>query len=220
MTKRLERKREAERLLARRDDRSLSAWIDREPQAMEVLSSLTFSQDPDTAFRAVEALGRGARQMAEHDAEQVREQVRRLLWSMNHESGNLVWLAPDIIGEMVANVPALADEYTRLLASFINLEPFGPGVHRAIARIAEVRPDAVEYLAPYLESATRDGDPGIRGRAARTLVLIGGGGAAGGMVARLGSDGATFRSYDRSSGRVVDVTVGEYVASASDGDGR
>ena len=58
----------------------------------------------------------------------VGEVVRRLLWSMNDESGSVGWSAPEAVAEIVVHVPRL-DEYAEVVASSIDLDPFQRGVH-------------------------------------------------------------------------------------------
>jgi len=179
---------------------------------MEFLVGLLSHREDLVRWRAVEALGIAAAVRAGDDAEHVRERLRRLVWSMNHESGNLVWLAPDAAGEILVGVPALASEYSRLITSFINLEPFVDGVHRAVARIARVDPDCVAFLAPYLEHALSRPEPMIRAHAALALGHVDP--ARRGVIEeRLSRDEARLEVYDRSSGSIVETTVGRIVLS-------
>jgi hypothetical protein len=154
----------------------------------------------------VEGLGIAAAVRAAESQEAVRERLRRLVWAMNHESGNVIWMAPDAAGEILAAVPSLADEYSRLVASFINLEPFVEGVHRAVARIARVAPGSVAYLVPYLEFAISRPEAALRAHAALALRSI--------DPSRLDSihealsgDDAPLEIYDRDSGDIVQTTV-------------
>lgn len=179
---------------------------------MEVLFGLLFHPDELVRWRAVETLGVAAQVRAAGDLEAVRERIRRIMWSMNHESGNAMWLAPDAAGEILASVPDLVEEFARPVASFIGLEPFVHGVHRAVARVAGVRPGPVAYLAPYLEHALSSPDPCIRAHAALALARIDPGeGAA--VRDRLSQDGGSLVVYDRSAGELVTTSVARLVSA-------
>jgi HEAT repeat protein len=200
-------------LLGGRDAGELRGWAREERNAMELLVGLTFHRDAQVRWRAVEALGLAAAVQAEGDREAVRDRLRRLLWSMNHESGNVMWLGPDAVGEILTAVPELADEFARVVASFIALEPFVHGVHRAVARIASVRPDPVAYLAPYLEHALSDRDPVIRAHAAVALAHIDPS-RAGGIREQLARDDDELEVYDRAEGALVTTSVCRLVQSS------
>ncbi len=194
------------------DRAGVEQWATEDPTMDDVLVSLSFEADRERAMRAAQAMGWCAAHRARADVDQVRDRIRRLLWSMNHESGSLVWMAPDIIGEMVANVPSLAPEYTRVLAAFINLPPFVEGVHRAVARIASVSPGSAGYLAPYLEHATRHPDAVRRLNAALALARIDATKAQA-TIERLGEDQAPVPFYDHATGRLREMTVSEALRS-------
>jgi HEAT repeat protein len=209
---RRQRKARALSLLQRRDLEALRVWAGREASALEFLMQLVSHGDVLVRWRAVEGLGIAAEVRAAHSEEVVRERLRRLLWSMNHESGNLIWMAPDAAGEILARVPPLAAEFSRLIASFINLEPFVEGVHRAVARIAGVDPAPVAYLAPYLAFAITRPEAAVRAHGALALGRI--------DPSRLDSirealsqDDAPLEIYDRLSGELVQTTVERLVVA-------
>src|SRR5512141_1790827 len=71
----------------------------------QVLSQLVrFAYDKETLIgrRAIEAIGRVARDRMEADYAVFREMVRKQLWSLSDESGGIGWAAPEIIGEIVS----------------------------------------------------------------------------------------------------------------------
>jgi HEAT repeat protein len=193
------------------DAARLEAWAAEVPVALELLCALSFDADRRTARRAAQAMGIAARVRAAADVEDVRDRIRRLLWSMNHESGNLVWLAPDMIGEMIVGAPSLAPEYTRVLAAFINLEPFVEGVHRALARIGSVSPESIGYLEPYLVHALSDDDAGIRLSAARALAAIDPVKHLA-RITQMRADPGSIADYDPQSHEIVVTTVGKAIS--------
>ena len=208
---RRQRKRAATELLRSRDLRAIAEWARRDGRIKDTLVALLYEQDELLCWRAIEAIGRVAAVIAEADLEPVRSLLRRLLWSMNDESGTLGWRSPEAIGEILANVPPLIDEFGVLLPAFLWEEPFERGTHWAVARVARLRPeiyaDRVDELIPSLRAE----DPYIRGCAVLALGVLGAGSRVGGD-AGLRDDRAGLRLYDFESGQMCEASVGELVA--------
>lgn len=144
------------------------------------LFSFLCNSDQEVRWRAITAMGVVVANLAENDMESSRVVMRRLMWSLSHESGGVGWGAPEAMGEIMACHEGLAKEYVHILISYImqdgNLlehELLQRGVVWGLGRLAQVRPhlvqDAVPYLRPYLES----GDATVRGLAAWTIGLLG-----------------------------------------------
>jgi hypothetical protein len=106
--------------------------------------------------------------LASDSVEEAREWMRRLMWSLNDESGSIGWGAPEAMAEIMARHEGLAEEYAHMLVSYMRedgnyLE--NPGLQRGlllgIGRLAAVRPGLMErhgaglYLLPYLQSDDR-----------------------------------------------------------------
>ncbi len=202
-TSRAGRKEAARRLLAEFDPRALEAWARREPQAPRVLQLLLFDPDEVIRWRAAEAMGRAAAALAARGLEPVRELVRRILWLMNDESGGLLWYGPQVIGAVLAQVPALCGEWGAILASFLEEEPFRAGTRWALWRIAAVSPDVVRSAEAELVASLDDPDPAVRGHAALALR------AAGVEVLVVEQDRARFAAFDPATGEMRTVTVAE-----------
>jgi HEAT repeat protein len=212
---RRQRKERAVRLLDRRRTAEIREWARQERNAMELLFMLTYVRDDTMRMRALEALSITSAVVAEQDLEAVRDRLRRLVWAMNHESGNVPWHAPDAAGEILAGAPVLIEEFGRIVASFIGLEPFVHGVHRAVARMSEADPGPVSYLEPYLVHATSSPDPVIRAHAARALIHIDPRAHRPRLVG-LADDEETFMAYDRQTGRARTTSVGGFVRDLLD----
>jgi HEAT repeat protein len=168
--------------------------------------------DPDelVRWRAVEAAGRLAAIRAREDLEPVREMLRRTLWLMNDESGGLLWLGPQVIGAVLAYVPALRGESLAVLASFLEEEPFRVGVRWALWRVALSDPTAVAAAAArQLAASLADPDPAVRGHAALALSA-----AAAAPAAVLARDEASFVVFDPRSGGLRATTVREVAIGA------
>jgi hypothetical protein len=67
--------------------------------------------------------------------EAVRESLRRTLWLMNDESEGLLWCGPQVIRAVLANVPALCDEFVAILTGFLREKPFCVGTRWALWRV-------------------------------------------------------------------------------------
>ena len=87
-------------------------------------------------WRAIEALGWVVADLAGDDPQVAKVHVRRQLWTMGEESGGTAWHAPEAVGEMLYRVPALAGEFTSVLAGFGHDEPYEAGVLWAMGRLA------------------------------------------------------------------------------------
>jgi HEAT repeat protein len=197
------RKEAARRLLATFDLEAVERWASAEPQAARILQSLLFDGDAQVRWRAVEALGRVAAARARGDLEGVRDLVRRTIWSMNDESGGLVWLGPPVVGAVLANVPALCGEFGPILATFLEEEPFRAGTRWALFRLSGVARELVLRSAAALAASLTDPDPAVRGHAALALR------AAGAELPDLSRDRGTFSTFDPRTGEVRVARVAE-----------
>jgi hypothetical protein len=127
----------------------------------------------------VTALGLVVNRMAENNLESARNIMRRLMWSLNDESGGIGWGSAETMGEIMALNETLAREFHCILLSYAqeNGNPLeNPllerGVLWGIGRLAQARPERVEgcgcHLLPYLRSQ----DPIHRGHALWALAFI------------------------------------------------
>ncbi|MBU1320655.1 MAG: hypothetical protein KKH67_15875 [candidate division Zixibacteria bacterium] len=164
---------EAREMLESDDVESLTAWAERDPKLLRVLVSLLYDRDELVCFRAADALGRASAIVARRKLSRIRNLLRRLFWTMNDESGSICWYAPEAIGEILANVPVLISEYSKMLFSFLKEEPFEKGVHRALHRIAGLHPGSFALPVSALSKSLDDPDPSIRGHAILTIASMG-----------------------------------------------
>ncbi len=151
--------------------------------AVQVLNPLlAFLHRPEKRERAAWALGEAAAVVAEENMESIRVLVRRLMWSLNEESGNLGWGAPEALGCILAAVPALAKEYGGLLLSYahdtgrednyLDYAPLRAGVLRGAARLAETAPDIVAGRLAGPVACLQDPDPQVRGMAVLAVLNV------------------------------------------------
>jgi len=188
-----DRKKESPRILLRRRVRELLGSGDLEQVIREIgkipsrkaispLISVFYDSDPELRSKAISVFGRIAADLANEDMEAARVVMRRLMWMLNDESGGIGWGAPEAMAEAMACHPRLAEEYVRILLSyiredgnFLEYEPLRRGALWGIGRLARVYPemlielDAARYIRPYLESD----DPLSRSLSARALRMLG-----------------------------------------------
>ncbi|MDA8219347.1 MAG: HEAT repeat domain-containing protein [Dehalococcoidales bacterium] len=163
---------EVRELLARRDLPSLQALAAQDRRTLSALLPFTYQPDGLLRWRAVEAIGLVAGTIADRDPEFVRGFVRRFLWSLSDESGAVGWSAPEAVGEIVANRPALFADYAPIVMSlFDTLEEdyFVPGILWALGRIAQADPSLVREAQDCVIALLADSTPRVRGLAAWCL---------------------------------------------------
>jgi len=145
------------------------------------LFSAICSASEKTKWNAVSAMGATVARLADQDMEAARIVMRRFMWSLNDESGGIGWGTPEAMAECLACHEGLAQEYTKIVVSFMREDGFYlelPALQRGlmwgIGRLAQTRPEllrtwqATRYLLPYLDSD----DPVVRALAARALGLL------------------------------------------------
>lgn len=171
-----------------------------------ILIPLTYDKKSVISWRAMEAVGLAAGELAGRDPEAVRNLTQRLLWMLRDESGNNPWSVPEMLGEIVRNCADLLGDLPPIIASFHDEEMLLPGVLRALERIAGVRPDLVMPSAPLVEMSLKDRSPVVRtygamlaGHLGLTALLP--------AVEGLMEDNSGVTLYEE--GRLMTTTVGE-----------
>lgn len=145
------------------------------------LFSALCSTEQRTRWRAIVAMGLVVARLAERDLEPCQVIMRRLMWSLNDESGGIGWGAPEAMASIMADSKELAAEYAHILVSymredgnFLEHEGLQEGLLWGISRLAQVQPGlllslhAEQYLLPYLASE----NPAIRGLTALAFSLL------------------------------------------------
>lgn len=128
------------------------------------LLALIYQVDEVVKYRAVVLLGRVMNKLAGEDMEAARVVMRRILWSLNEESGGIGWGMPEALGEIMAVNRPLAEEYGHMLVAYmreecyLELPPLQRGLMWGIGRLAGVYPEKIlefwgdGYMQMYLES--------------------------------------------------------------------
>ncbi len=171
------------------------------------LNSLLFDSEEMVRWRALEAVGRVCAVMAAERMESVRERIRRLLWAMNDESGNSIQHAPQLMGEILANVPELIPEFVQYLPSFRDSSRHEQGIAWAMARVAMVAPNALDGCTDELIEFLRSPDSEVRGLALLALSRDAGGPVE--LLHSLQHDPSGLRYYDPVRGEFLHTTVAE-----------
>ena len=148
-------------------------------QVINPLFSFLVHSDEKLRWRAITAMGAVVENLARKDMESARVIVRRLMWSLNDESGGIGWGAPEAMAEIMARHEGLAREYSRMLISymddegnFLEYEGLQRGVLWGLVRLARVRPQMVAEAGGHLQKYLESGDATIRGLAAWASGLL------------------------------------------------
>ncbi|MBV5317860.1 MAG: HEAT repeat domain-containing protein [Desulfobulbaceae bacterium] len=149
---------------------------------VNVLFSAICREDSLVRWHAVSGMGETVARLADVDMEAARIIMRRLLWSLNDESGGIGWGAPECMAEIMCCHAGLSAEYVHMLISYMREDGeelcqdgnyiehplLQRGLLWGVARLSRCRPGlllekgAGPDILPYLEAA----DPEIRGLAA------------------------------------------------------
>ncbi|MCF6186306.1 MAG: HEAT repeat domain-containing protein [Desulfobulbaceae bacterium] len=196
-------------------------------ETVNALFSAICQVDDRLRWHGISGMGVMVARLADEDMEEARIMMRRLLWSLNDESGGIGWGAPESMAEIMHHHAGLAGEYIHMLISytrpdgpeleqdgnFLEHETLQRGLLWGLDRLCDARRDLLlekglaADIPPYLESA----DDGVRGLAVRLCGKLAIG-AAGERIQGLTKDPATIVFYE--NGRFRSLTVGEIASRA------
>lgn len=142
-------------------------------EVMNPLFSFLYNDNEVVRWRAVTVIGQIMRNLAERELESAREFMRRLMWSLNEESGGIGWGAPEAMGEIMACQEKLATEYAPIFMSyldtrgnFIEYEMLQRGLIWGLIRLADSRPELTIGAAAHIGRFMESSDATVRGLAA------------------------------------------------------
>lgn len=135
--------------------------------------SLLYDHYGKERWQAIEALGYIASRMSVEEPDTVRELIRRLLWSMNDESGSASWSAPEAIGEIIYGNTPLYQGFIPVVVNASEEEIFQRGILWALGRIAQREPSLVQEFVPLIMEQLGNKNSQVRGYAAWSLGEIG-----------------------------------------------
>lgn len=134
---------------------------------------------PEIRHRAAIALGATVAKIAEEEPERAYNIIRRFMWHMSEESGNIGWGIPEAFAESLAASPKLAEKYRNILISYIidlghddnycDNDILRHSCYWAIGRFAQAQPELAEKARPWLIKGLQDEDSICRGMAAWAL---------------------------------------------------
>ena len=149
-------------------------------QAINPLLSFLLHESETVRWRAVGAIGHVIAGLADEDMESARVIMRRLMWSLNDESGGIGWGVPEAMAEIMARHQRLAEEFAPIIVSYLNTggnfieyEMLQRGLLWGVARLAAVRPDLLREAAEHLDKYLYSEDAPVRGFAAAASGLLG-----------------------------------------------
>ncbi len=162
-------------LLEQKDFTKTLAQIESYPLKSSIgpLFSFFYSKDDQVRWRAITAMGAIVSKLADSDIESSRVVMRRLMWSLNDESGGIGWGSAEAMGEIMARNHRMADEYWNILVSYmcqdgnyVEYEMLQRGVLWGFGRLAHARPELLynssSLIVPYMSAS----DPYLKGLAA------------------------------------------------------
>ncbi|NLC76028.1 MAG: hypothetical protein GX750_00145 [Clostridia bacterium] len=116
------------------------------------LTMASFAREEKTGEQVAKCFGFLARERGASHPEFFRETIRRHIWAMNDESGNMDWSAPEIIAEIVAAQPILFEEFASIMIEAALKEPvFYPRLKKAVKVLAGTDPKLIEYQRSRLQ---------------------------------------------------------------------
>jgi len=185
-------------------------------QAVNPLFSFFHNSNELIKWRAVTAMGAVVSRLADQEKEAARIVMRRLIWNLNDESGGIGWGSPEAMGEIMARDSGLANEYHRILTSYImpecnylEHENLQRGVLWGVGRLAHERPKLVESSVGYLIPFMNSHDPFHRGLAAWIAVLFNRS-ETNNLLKTMRDDQAVFTLYE--DGQLNEVTISSIVS--------
>ena len=128
---------------------------------------LQFLYDPHDPLHwwALEGLGR----VAHGHPKQVQKIINRLLWLLNEDSGSFGWGAAAALGEIGRHELSAVADIIPMFCGFLEETFSRAPMLWGIGRMAEVHPEKLHEVVPYLLPCLEDGDPQVRGLSAWAL---------------------------------------------------
>ena len=149
-------------------------------QAINPLFSFFHNRDPLVRWRSVTAMGIITASLAETEIESARVIMRRLMWTLNDESGGIGWGSPEAMGDIMARSHDLACEFGCILVSYIREEAnylehpvLQRGVLWGLGRLGHVYPESMRAAAPAFHPFLTSEDPFHRGLSAWAMTPLG-----------------------------------------------
>lgn len=126
-------------------------------KTLNALFATLCSSDEKIKKNTAIAMGEIVSKIAENDMNYARDIMRRLLWSLNEESGWIGWGSAEAMAEIMARNKELAQEYYKFLISYISegdnyllFEKLRKEVILGLKRLSQVHPHLVKEVGHLL----------------------------------------------------------------------
>ncbi|MCW8811667.1 MAG: hypothetical protein OQJ93_09230 [Ignavibacteriaceae bacterium] len=126
-------------------------------KVVNALLSLLLTTNEELKNRVVKSFGEIVAKLTENNLETARIVMRRLMLSLNDESGGIGWNSPEAMGEIMARSDKLADEYHKILISYamgggneLDFEGLQKSVIAGLKRLSRVHPNLVKEVEHLL----------------------------------------------------------------------
>lgn len=141
-------------IVGERDTVALLSLFDEDPdQVRRYLTRLSFSPGDEFHAKTIEAFQFLANERGDAMQEFFFETIRRHMWNMNDEGGNIDWSAPEIIGAIIAGNPVLFGQYFSFAYCAAADElMYQPSLVRAYDRVKNVDPSLVSSFEYQIEA--------------------------------------------------------------------
>ncbi len=179
--------------------------IDKPSKIVRYLISISYDKSELIAWRSIEAVGRVTALVSIESPEFGRNVIRRLIWSIRDESGGIGWSAPEMIGEIVRNNPAMYTDIPQILWSFMEEEFLQKGIIWAVGRIAESSPELVQFSIPVLKEYCAKSGPDMRFYAVWALCKFG-------IIPELAQDTENITAYLYEDTQYKEVSLREIIS--------
>jgi len=182
------------------------------------LFSFLLHKEEIVRWKAVTAMGVVVGNLAQQDMEAARTIMRRLMWSLNEESGGIGWGAPESMAEIMACNDGLAREYVNMFVSYLDRqgnylehEVLQRGLLWGLVRLSGAKSEIVAAVVPHIAPYLTSQDTTVRGLAAWAAGLLKARNARGELM-KLLDDDEQFTSY--VDGKLIQLSVKELARGA------
>ncbi|RME68973.1 MAG: hypothetical protein D6778_01135 [Nitrospirae bacterium] len=145
---------------------SIVEMFQKDQRVLSGLLGLSYDKTKELTWRAIRTYGFLVARMAETDMETARAQLRRLLWMLTEESGNLGWSTIEMITETICHRPKGMEDLVLLIPQYAEEHPFVESVLYALWRLTECLgrlPWPEDTVREVLSEAGERKEPEVRG---------------------------------------------------------
>ncbi len=147
-------------LLLEEDTDTLIKLFDKDPSSVRrLITRYSYSPNEDIQKAAIDGFYNLSKQRAITQTNFFREIIRRHIWGMNDEGGNIDWSAPEIIGAVIAGQPKLFYEFISIMFYTAYEEPFfHTSLLKALLMIERSEPGAAKAFIKKTNSVIHNND--------------------------------------------------------------